>query len=196
MSLHQYGAAPKRGADMAHHVIRALVAREGLLGWSIFILFIDLSKAFDKTCRELVVGWPGGLGPERADRVQHLLSMGVSAHAADHIYTYLEKHGPILQQWGADDATIAMPASLHDGCWFSVGDLQSVVQYGLGGHQGCKVGTTMFYAACDIPLMLVRQWMEDTGGAVRVHASPDAFFAESPQPRCADVLAAFVASNV
>eukprot|EP00959_Pyramimonas_sp_CCMP1952_P356502 7465722-Pyramimonas_sp.AAC.1 len=78
------------------------------------------------------------------------------------MYTYLEKHGPILQQWGVDDATIAMLANLHDGCWFSAGDLQSVVQYGLGGRQGCKVGAAMFDSAYDIPLMLVRQWMEET----------------------------------
>eukprot|EP00959_Pyramimonas_sp_CCMP1952_P056742 1185185-Pyramimonas_sp.AAC.1 len=88
--------------------------------------------------------------------------MGVSAHAADHIYTYLEKHGPIPQQWGVDDATIAMLASLYDGCWFSFGDLQSVAQCGPGRRQGCKVGATMFNATYDMPLMLVRQWMEDT----------------------------------
>ncbi|CAK0858573.1 unnamed protein product [Prorocentrum cordatum] len=56
ISQHQYGAVPRRGADMAAHVIRSLIDRAHLMKYSIFVLFVDLSKAFDKICRELVLG--------------------------------------------------------------------------------------------------------------------------------------------
>ncbi|CAK0858575.1 unnamed protein product [Prorocentrum cordatum] len=102
--------------------------------------------------------------------------MDILEHAANHIYEYIDKHGPILRQWGVSNATIAMLSTLHDGSWFSFGDLESVVRYGLGGRQGCKVGAAIFNAAYDISLLLVRQWLEQAGVAIRLRIFSEAFF--------------------
>ena len=89
--------------------------------------------------------------------MSYLIKMGMSRHAAEHIHDYLEEFGPIMQQWNVPEENIAMLRTLHNGSWFRVGDLESVVCYALGGRQGCKVGSTMFNSAYDIPLRMLRQ---------------------------------------
>eukprot|EP00973_Karenia_brevis_P064818 9003079-Karenia_brevis.AAC.1 len=57
MPATQHGAVKGRGTDIASHTIRSAQAAAKLLRKSIFVLFVDLVKAFDKAIRELVYGW-------------------------------------------------------------------------------------------------------------------------------------------
>ena len=57
MPATQHGAVSGRGTDMASHVIRSAAAAASMLNLSIFVLFVDLIKAFDKVIREIVHGW-------------------------------------------------------------------------------------------------------------------------------------------
>eukprot|EP00959_Pyramimonas_sp_CCMP1952_P474148 9502948-Pyramimonas_sp.AAC.1 len=52
-----------------------------------------------------------------AEHRQYLLSLGVSASSADWMITYLDQHGPLLQQWGVDEVVADMIRTLHDGSW-------------------------------------------------------------------------------
>ena len=64
---------------MASHLIRSAIDVAKLHNLSVFVLFVDLVKAFDKVVRQLIYGW----GPERpADAVAHLCALGVSLDAA------------------------------------------------------------------------------------------------------------------
>ena len=58
MPRSQFGCVAGGGTDLAHHLILELIgyARQNEL--CIFILFLDLIKAFDKVLRELVFGFP------------------------------------------------------------------------------------------------------------------------------------------
>jgi len=182
ISQHQYGAVPGRGADFAHHVVLSLHERAQLLNWSVFTVFVDLSQAFDRVPRELVLGWPRSVGPGRDEQIAHLTSMGINPHAATHICEYIDLHGPLFHQWGMDQASISMLSTLHDGSWFSIGELQTAVEYGLGGRQGCKVGATIFNAAYDIPLQALRRALAARGVALHVRRSPAAFWAPEAPP--------------
>ena len=49
--LSQYGAVCGRGTDFATHVVRTLASIAERENWSIFSLFLDLVKAFDRVNR-------------------------------------------------------------------------------------------------------------------------------------------------
>eukprot|EP00959_Pyramimonas_sp_CCMP1952_P312454 6540074-Pyramimonas_sp.AAC.1 len=53
MPLTQFGAVPKRGADVATLLIRAALGAAHLKNLSVVVLFVDLVKAFDRVIREL-----------------------------------------------------------------------------------------------------------------------------------------------
>ena len=177
ISLHQYGAVPGRGADFGHHVILSIHERAKMLNLSVFTLFIDLSKAFDKVPRELVMGWPRSIKCDTPSRIGHLRDMGIGVGAATHIHDYLRDEGCLLQQWGVSHDVIEMLSTLHDGCWLTVGEIETVIEYGLGGRQGCKVGASIFNSAYDIPLRVLRAALVKRGVALHLPVAPCAFWA-------------------
>ena len=98
MPSSQYGSVGRSGVDFASHVIRCLVAIADVADMSYCVVFLDLSKAFDKVVWEVMLGWPASVAPDRAARVEHLRTQGVSAFAAGWMCDYLEAHGPLLSQ--------------------------------------------------------------------------------------------------
>ena len=139
VSLSQCGAVPGRGADLAAHAARSMLAYASQISWSVCRLFIDLSKAFDKIVRELLVSWTDHLPASREVRVNYPTSMSVPGNDASHIHDYLKENGCLLEQCGVDEPCIVLLRTLHVGSWFSMGQLTSAVKYSLGGRQGCKV---------------------------------------------------------
>ena len=57
ISPSQCGGVPGRGADFAAHAARSTLSYASQMNWSVGMVFMDLSKAFVKIVRELVVGW-------------------------------------------------------------------------------------------------------------------------------------------
>jgi hypothetical protein len=92
----QHGGVRGLGTDMAHHFVLSAIDFAAAKKQSVFVLFLDLVKAFDKIIREIVVGWPQHCGP---DRVAYLTTIGIPEEIAQWIYDFVESKGPIFHQW-------------------------------------------------------------------------------------------------
>eukprot|EP00973_Karenia_brevis_P046529 6452647-Karenia_brevis.AAC.1 len=51
----QCGCVSKRGCDIANHIVRSFIDCAALLGNCLFVLFLDLVKAFDLVIREILM---------------------------------------------------------------------------------------------------------------------------------------------
>ena len=81
-----------------------------LLRLSLFVLFVDLVKAFDKIIRLIVYGW----GPTKPpDAVEQLCKLGVSVESATWVGQYIDERGHLLLQWNVDAGAAALAESLH-----------------------------------------------------------------------------------
>ena len=61
LSRTQFGAIAGGGTDMPCHLVQSAIAYAKFMNLCIFVLFLDLEKAFDKVLRELVFGFPHDL---------------------------------------------------------------------------------------------------------------------------------------
>ena len=84
----QYGGVPGGSTDVPHHTISSSLNYSQIYRKSIFIIFLDLEKAFDKVLRELVLGYPQHLPPTDDARREYLASIGLSGSVADWIHLY------------------------------------------------------------------------------------------------------------
>ncbi|CAK0891691.1 unnamed protein product [Prorocentrum cordatum] len=174
----QYGAVAKRGADYASMVVRLFISFATASKKSIFVLFLDLVKAFDKAIREIVFGF-GPMPPE--DPAAAFEALGVSRPAAAWIASYLQTHGPVLLGWGVNEKAVEMAQALHAGAWFAVGADGDPVASATGGRQGCKLGATTFNSHYSVALSLLHHVCEEKGISLRLRV-PDAAFWADPDP--------------
>ena len=117
MPVDQHGAVAMRGTDFASHIVTSAIAVAHLLKLSLFVLFVDLTKAFDRVIRQLVHGW--GL-IKSSCRHAYLLQLGVSSMAAEWIIEYINECGFLFEQWGVNPTAIALSRTLHEHSWFQV----------------------------------------------------------------------------
>ena len=82
---------------------------------SYFVLFIDLSKAFDFAIREILFSWRQGF---QGDKVQHLMTLGLNETDATALHTELEQNGGLLEFLGCDPSVCELVKSLHTNSWF------------------------------------------------------------------------------
>ena len=100
-----HGGAAGRSTDFANHTIRTLIDYARALSLSVFILFLDLEKAYDRVIREIVMGFPQHLrNADKEEKIKYLIKMGCSNEAADFIMTYLEG-GCVFERWGGGGET-------------------------------------------------------------------------------------------
>jgi len=144
MRITQFGGLKGGSTDIPHHLIKSAIEYAALFNLSIFVLFLDLEKAFDRVLRELVFGFP--LHVENTDVSQHayLRSMGIDEATTEWVIHYLGSKGPIFLQWGVDEKVIQLINALHSNSWFQYGDLDSCIVAKTGGRQGCKLGGIIF----------------------------------------------------
>ena len=110
-------------------------------GLSVFVLFVDLVKAFDKAVREVVLGFT----PKAAcDPVAYFTRIGVSSCAATWLTKYVLTNDCLLKQWGVKTKVVRILQRLHQKAWFRVDGCDSVIQSFTGGRQGCKFGSVIF----------------------------------------------------
>jgi hypothetical protein len=149
VTVNQFGAVRRRGTALASHTLRSFMDACRLMGYSIAIIFVDLSKAFDLIVRQLVLGWDASL-ETMEQKMGVLTSLGLPEDVAGKIASYISDHGCVLEQMGVDLSVIELIRSLHDRAWFQVRGGSAFLITKTGSRQGCKLGALVFnllYAA-------------------------------------------------
>ena len=168
----QNGAVKGKGTDFAGHVVKSLLDLATLASLSIFVLFIDLVKAFDRVIREIVFGFLEDVD----DPLEYLLSLGLNDEQAHWYAQFVAVHGPLFLQWGVKPKVVRLLRNLHASSWFSYGDLDTAIVVRVGGRQGCKFGATVFNSSYAIALLALRDSLLSEGIVLRLQSCDDASF--------------------
>ena len=67
----QFGATSGGGTDIPAHIVQSAIEYAHHFGLSIFVMFLDLEKAFDRVIRELVFGYPHNLALDEKSRLDY-----------------------------------------------------------------------------------------------------------------------------
>ncbi|CAK0814249.1 unnamed protein product, partial [Prorocentrum cordatum] len=195
LPLTQFGAVSGRGADFATHIVLAAVELARQWQASLFLLFVDLVKAFDKLIRQLVLGW-GGLPPSA--RPGHPEAPGVAPHAVRWFTKYIEERGHLFKQWKVNLSAADMARTLHEQAWFKLPGGSRVTASLTGGRQGCTLGSLVFNSAYTPPLDMLKWRLSQEGLTLRLTDAPIAFWADvdPPAPEQDIVDATFVDDEV
>ena len=169
----QHGATRGRSTDFATHLVREAIAHAEAAKLCIFILFLDLVKAFDRIIREVTLGWPAGA----VDAREYLRSLGLSDEQSEWIAGFVSVHGCLFEQWGVDPKVTRLLKNMHMQSWFSYGSVDSAVATRVGGRQGCKFGATLFNSTFSVALILIHDALVDAGIVFR-------FRSDSAPPWC------------
>ena len=153
----QFGAVAGRGTALASFSLRSFADVATMKGWSLFILCVDLSKAFDYAIREVVMGWmPTFKDADMDAKSAHLEKLGVLKEHSAELAKWIDETGGLLRLCATDPVVVALIASLHDGSWFQLpNDPQYIISVA-GGRQGCKLGALVFNAIYSIALARIR----------------------------------------
>ena len=187
----QFGCARGRGTLQATAFTQFFLDACRLAELSLAILYVDLSKAFDFAIREVLLGWRPSFD---GDKLQLLMSHGLSRNDALEMIRYIDETGGLLREIGVDEDVRALFSSLHDGAWFVIGkdgDCTSkpALISSRGGRQGCRVGAMVFnfiYCKC---LKELRSSLAARGIITRFSGSASMpFWAESSAAFSADQL--------
>ena len=164
MPCNQLGGVAKKSTDFGTHMVRTAIDVAAAMSLCIFILFVDLVKAFDRILRELLFGWPSNM---TTTPVEHLMALGVSLEDAEWLVQYIEQNKPLLYQWGVDHKVISLLAGLHAGAWFTYGDFDTVVLCKKGGRQGCQSVPIIFNAVYSIAVKMLLEKLKAAGVVAR-----------------------------
>ena len=170
----QYGAVSGRGTATASLAVRCFMDMCMLLGLSCFVLFLDLTKAFDLAVRELVLGWAHSLPADTRSRRQHLLKVGIPDEFADEVLEWIESNWSLLATMGVPSNVIGTANSLHTSSWFRMVDSSLLVTCA-GGRQGCKLGALIFNLLYSMALRRVKAALIAEGVVLHVRV-PDGYF--------------------
>jgi len=161
----QHGCVSGKSTDLATHLVRSLIDMAAHSNMSVFVLFVDLEKAFDRIVRELVLGFPQGMIGDRSD---YLAGIGLGPEHVQFVCEYISTHKPIFAQWGIDDAVIETIKSLHANSFYAYGTLDSVIMAPRGGRQGCTFGAMIFNAVYAVALVEVHKALTLAGVTFKV----------------------------
>jgi hypothetical protein len=130
----QFGAVAGRSTAMASLFLRSFPDCCKLMSWSCFVLFVDLSKAFDYAAREVVMGWIENAPTARADQIAYLKEVGIPDDAADNLAQWLDEYGPLLTQMGHGADVTALVSSSQPNAWFVLPDDERAIVTRTGGR--------------------------------------------------------------
>ena len=97
------------------------------------MLFLDLSKPFDKVVRETLIEMRSG----EINIEAHLVGLGLTQAAARHMATSISESGGLLRELGVPDAIAELVADLRDGAWFHHTSSGRTIVTRKGTRQGC-----------------------------------------------------------
>ena len=130
-------------------------------------MFLDLSKAFDMACREMVLGWPGLVEMTIERGTQLLRGLGFDEKSSIAIATRVCTKGSVMSETGVCVSAIRLLNSLHEQAWVQVGRGSDTEKIRLGtrrgGRQGCKFGPDIFIAAYAAALQDVVNDIQELG---------------------------------
>ena len=93
----QFGCVRGKGTDMANLMVRGFLEHARLAKLSVFVLFLDLTKAFDLVVRELLMGWQ----QEFAENpVEFLETVGIPKEKAAQFTTEIDCVHSLLVELG------------------------------------------------------------------------------------------------
>ena len=120
----QFGSVPKRGTAFANHLIKTVIDYAKCMCYSVFVLFLDLSQAYDLCIREILFGWHQDFSE---DPIALLTRLGVDPEAAEKVAEEINNTGGLLASLGVSKRTCEMFKSLHTNRWFVYSDLDSII---------------------------------------------------------------------
>ena len=135
-------------------MVRSLLQFACIAGLSVFVLFLDLEKAYDKVVRETVFGIPHSCPTSLQTYLQ---SIGLLASLASSIADNIQRELCVFDEAGVDPSVTRAINVLHSGSWFHYGTRPSVITSKSGGRQGCKLGGIIFSVAYMRALRKLRQ---------------------------------------
>ena len=137
----QFGATRKRGTDFAAHLTSCFIQYCMLSSLSCFILFVDLSKAFDMVIREVLMSFKQSFTD---DPISCLEAYGLHHGHAAALAGELQEKGSLLDQLGVDKGITELLKSVHTESWFVRTGSDNAIVTSRGGRQGCKLGSIVF----------------------------------------------------
>ena len=131
----------------------------------IFMLFLDLEKAFDLAIREFLWGLPHGFS---GDPVKYLMTLGLSNADAARLVAELSGGGALLPRLGVDLGIAELLRSLHTNAWMRLTADSDYLCTRRGGRQGCRVGSIVFNLIYAIALHELRNELKEKGVLLRL----------------------------
>ena len=183
-SLH--GAVAKEGTDLAHHVLLSCLDYASMSCQSVFVLFVDLTKAFDKVLSKLVFGWPSFVQCDRESKQAYLESRGCSSSVAQWICEYIEAHGTAFGQMGINPKAASLVRELHTKSWSQYQGCDTFVYTKTGGRQGCKLGGVVFNNAYALALIALQELLKAEGVTASIRRKTGPFWATDAPTEDAD----------
>ena len=178
----QYGATRGGGTDFGHHVVLEAIAYAASVGLSIFVLFLDLVKAFDLVLRELVFGFPPHVDEDNASKLAYLAGIGIEREDAQWIIDTIATEGCAFDRFGVDRGTRDIINEAHSMSWSRYGTSDTVIVQKRGGRQGCKLGALVFNSAYALALRVVQRMLAREGITLRLPSVQGPFWHESYEP--------------
>ena len=137
----QSGCVRNRSTPFVCHTVRLFLDNCRTTHRSVFVLFLDLTKAFDFIVREFVMGRKKC---DCRDVLTALADLGLSAEDVILLAKEIEEHGSFLEICGTSALVANIVAELQSGSWFSIGELTEILLTDKGGRQGCFLGAIIF----------------------------------------------------
>ena len=163
LHLEQFGGVSGRGTGFAAQCSWQFLEMCKYMNWSVAILFVDLSKAFDYVIRELLLGFRQNFEGDCEAKLATLTRLGLSRKDAESIVESLESGSCFLEHLGVPGSVVGIVRSLHTDNWFRFGNSKQVIFSNRGGRQGCKLGWAVFNFVYSRALKALREKLRCAG---------------------------------
>ena len=183
----QCGATKGKGTDFPNHLLRMVQDYAKAAKKSCALVFVDLTKAFDRVIREVALGW--FLDPELppsvrvVEGIKVLRSYGLSPARARALARVIEE-AHVLHEAGVDPHTVGLLHSMHDTSWFRVPGCSDYLISGRGGRQGCRYGSILFNLCYSKALEKFYRDVRKAGIALRISFKRGGHFTVAEGLKC------------